>query len=255
MTNILFLYNNLIDVSSVYPTSEDSELPATNIQHRFRTKVWEVDSPVADLVIDMQEAREITTIAICNYDWAAAPDSLCLEFSTSSFSAASGQTQAIDWTANPTNTGHNATLIKTFTLNSEYQYARLRVYANSVWQIGRIYLGTYFEPTLNLLHTGFRLRNEDDSKLSMSVGGQEHIDEIGQFRSVAMSFVCKTRSQVDEFMTMWNTVGRRKDWFLALDYDNKPNEDTLYGKFERDISISRPDWQRYNVTLAFHEVR
>jgi len=262
MQNVLFLYNNFVDVSSVYATSEDSLLPATNLQHRFRTKVWEVNSPVADLVVDMQDAREVTTLAMANHDWQSAPNSLYIEFSNScdvtsldSFDAASGQTQAITWASMSATTGNRACLIKVFSLNTDYRYARLRVNADSIWQIGRLYLGGFMQPTLNYLHSGYRVRNEDDSKLSMSVGGQEHIDEIAQFRSVAMSFICTTRAQIDSFMTMFNRVGRRKDWFLCLDYDNKPNEDCLYGKLEADLSWTQPGPNQYQVTLAFHEVR
>jgi hypothetical protein len=255
MTNALFMYENLVDVGSVYPTSEDSLLPATNIQHRFRTKVWEVNSPVADLVIDFGSERAFTHVALCNYDWPAEPNSLYLEFGTSSFSAASGQTQELNWVPNPSDQGNRVAIVKTFTLNSAYQFARLRVHVDSIWQLGRMSMGEHFEPALNILHSGFRKAFEDDSHVSQSVGGQEHVDEIERFRSINMRFVARTQGQIDEFMKMWNHSGSRKDFFLALDYDNEPNEDTLYGKFDRDMRISRPSPFRWDVTLSFHEVR
>lgn len=255
MRSVLFMYNNLLEVGSVYPTSENADLPGTNVQHRFRTKVWEVGSPVADLVIDFGEEKAVTCVALCDYDWAAVPNSLYLEFATSSFSPASGQTQELTFTANPSSYGNKVSIVKTFELNSAYQFARLRVHANSTWQLGRLSIGEYFEPALNMLHTGYRQAHEDDSKMSRSVGGQEHIDEIPQFRSATMRFIARTQPQLDQFMQMWNYVGRRRDFFVALDYDNEPNEETFYGKFDKDMRITRPTFSKWGINLSFREVR
>jgi hypothetical protein len=255
VTNILFLYQNQVDTASLYPTSEDNSLPANNIKNAFRQKVWEVDSPVADLVIDFGSEKAVTAVAMVNYDWAAAPNSLYLEFSASSFSPASGQTQALTWCVNPTSNSNPACIIKTFALNSSYRYARLRVHADSAWQMGRLFLGEYFEPTHNMLHDGYGYNLNDPSILSQALCGPFLADIEANYRSLNMQFVVRTQAQLEAFQKMWNTVGVGKSFFLAADYDNEPNEMTMYGKLAGMMGTGYPEYGKRTLSLKFREER
>jgi len=255
MRRPLFLYENLVDVGSVYPTSENSSLPGTNVQHSFRTKVWEVTSPVSDLVIDFGTAQTLTTVALIDYDWTSAPNSLYLEFSASSFAPASGQTQELTWCPNPTSYGNPASIIQTFTLNTTYRYARLRVNHGATWDLGRLFIGDYFEPAFHMAQGAYNYRIEDDSKVLTSVGGQEHVDAVTKYRTAQAGFHIRTQAELDSFYKVYNEVGKQKDIFFALDYTNKSNDDTLYGKLISDISVKkRGPWHWY-LALKFREAR
>ena len=153
-TNILFLYNNLFDSATLTESSEATGFVAENTQHPFRTKVWTTEGATAgtaNLVIDHATAKAVNCVVLAGYDWASAPGTLNLEFNAANAWGDPSATEALTWAANPTANGNRGVIIKTFASKS-YQYNRLNVVYSpgatpTDWDLGRIFLGAYFEPT------------------------------------------------------------------------------------------------------------
>jgi len=257
MTNILFLYDNLIDSATLTESSEESGFPAENVQHPFRTKVWTTDGGTpgtANLVINHGSAKAVNCIVLANYDWTSAPGTLDIEFNATDSWAGPSHTESLTWAANPSVNGNKAVIVKKFATQT-YQYNRLNVvYATGDWSLGRIFLGEYFEPTKNYQYK-WGQNMLDDSETARTIGGQDHIDEIEMYRMVQFKTLIKTQAQWELYQKMVNSVGRNKELFIAFDYDNEPNEMTQYGTFTKLPGMSSPFTNLFEIGFNFKESR
>ena len=241
-TRILFLYNNLFDSATLTESSEATGFPCENTQHSFRSKVWRTEGSTAgtaNLVIDHGSAKAVNCVALAGYNWASAPGTLNLEFNATDTWGGPSETESLTWAANPTTNGNYGIIIKTFTSHS-YQYNRLNVVHSpgavpTDWDLGRIFLGAYFQPTLQYISDGVEQSFVDGSYVSKTAGGQEHVDEVNIYRRKAFSFIITTQAQWELFQKMINHVGKGTDMFVAFDYDNEPDEMTMYGKLSAKL--------------------
>jgi len=242
MTGIMFLYNNLLDAAILTASSAATGFPASNLQNPFRSKVWRTagaTAGTASVIIDHATAKAVTCVALIGYNWASAPGTLNFDMdAAATFDSGAGGapefSQALTWAANPTANGNPGIIVKTFASLSK-RYNRLNVVYSpgatpTDWDLGRIFVGTYFEPALSYKRS-HRVDIADPSYVLTTIGGQDHVDEVTKYRVRDFRCMAKTRAQWESFMAMINHVGKRKDLIIAFDYDNEPAEETIYGKF------------------------
>jgi len=261
MSNILFLYNNIFDDATLTASSEASGFPCENTQHPFITKVWRTagaTAGTATLKIDHGSAKAVTCIALAGYNWTSAPGTLDLEFDDAADFSSIDHTESLTWAANPTTNGNKGVIIKTFASQS-YRYNRLNVVYSpggspTDWDLGRIFLGTYFEPTIQYISDGIEQSFVDASYINKTAGGQEHVDEVTIYRQKAFSFIISTQAQWELFQKMINHVGKTKDMFIAFDYDNEPDELTWYGKLTAKLpAMGRLETKYFKLDCEFKE--
>ncbi len=256
-----FLYDNLLDSATLTASSSATGFPANNLKNPFRTKVWRTagaTAGTANLVINHGSAKAVTCIALTGYTWTSAPGTLNLEFNATDSWGAPSATETLTWAATPTTNGNKATIIKIFASKS-YQYNRLNVVYSpgavpTDWDLGRIFVGTYFQPTYNY-DPQPKIDMGDESIGSKTIGGQKHFDEIEKFRPVSFSCTVISQAQWELFQTMINTVGISKSLFVAFDYDNEPDEMTIYGHFTNLPGASGYAYAAYNLSFGFEEDR
>jgi hypothetical protein len=260
MANAQFFYNNLFDAATITASSANSAFPASNLQHAFRTKVWRTDGATdgtANLVIDHGAATAVTAIILCNHSWTEAPSTFDMEFNAAD--AWGGPAETVDLTsvfaATPDTYGNRNVILKTFASKS-YRYNRLNiVYSPSAvptdWDLGRIFIGTYFEPTNDYLYEHSE-RIIDQSYIGQSVGGQDHVDEISKFRIKDTNFIAQTYAQWRLMQQVMNGVGFSKDLFVAFDPTTYPNEMTWYCKM---VKFSQSKSFAHEVSMSFKESR
>ena len=250
---MIFLYDNLFDSATLTASTEDSSFPATNLQHSFKTKVWTTDNAgTANLVIDYGSATSVTAVVLIGYDWGSAPGTLDMEFNATDAWGAPSATEALTWVADPDAYGNVNVIIKTFSALN-YRYNRLNVvHAPGDWNLGRIFIGNYFEPT-RTYRDHYEYPIIDPSYIQQTVSGQKHVDEITKYRRKSVEFFIETYAQMRLFQTLFNNAGYGKDIFASFDYSNYPNNDTLYGKIvSSKISYKNLYW---SATLTFEESR
>ncbi len=259
MTGILFLYQNLFDSATLTESSQATGFPVENLQNPFRTKVYRTagtPAGTANIVIDHGMSKAINCIALTGYNWISAPSTLTLEFSVAypAFTPVGADTQILTWAASPTTNGNKAVIIKTFA-SKNYQYNRLNVvYAPGDWDLGRVFLGTYFQPTRNYL-ADWSMDFIDPSLGMVTIGGQDHFDELEGYRPFSFSFLISTQAQFESFQAMINQVGIRKDLFIAFDYDSEPDELTVYGKFAQLPEVVNVPVSNKRINFRFRESR
>jgi len=257
VSRILFLYNNLIDSATLTASSAATGYPAENLQNPFRTKPWKTAGLVAgtaQLVSNQGSAKAINAIAATGSpDWAAAPGTLQVEFNAADAWGAPSKTEALTWVANTTPGGNKGSIIKKLAASLTYQYQRLSVVnAGGDWRLGRYFLGTYFEPASDI-SWGYEEEIVDPSLISRTIGGQDHVDEIETYRIFRASGIFETQAEWVLYQAMINTVGTRKDLFIAFDYDGEAAEKTVYGKFTKLPTVRRP--YHFEFDFEFTESR
>ena len=252
------MYNNIFDDAALTESSEADGFPAENIQNPFRTKVWRTEGLVAgtaNLVIDHGAAKAVNAIAITGHNWSSAPATLDVEFNTIDNWVAPAATESLTWADYETANGNLATIIKKLDTTRTYRYNRLNVvYAPGDFDIGKIFLGEYFEPTIEQT-IGIMQDFEDKSRIMSTIGGQDHVDEIEMYRTIKFKMIARTQVQWELFQKMLRAVGKRKDLFIAFDYTNEPNELTIYGKFDRLPSMKQTVVSLFEMNFRFKESR
>ncbi len=255
---IMFLYNNQFDLATLTASSEATGFPASNLKNPFRSKVWRTagaTAGTANLIIDLGAGTKSTTcIALAGYNWAAAPGTLQLLFHDDASFGAGTHTETLTWAANPTANGNYGVIVKSFDSYDE-RYLKLNVvYAPGDWDLGRIFVGNYFQPAKNYLND-WGMNFIDESLGAKALGGQEHFDEIQQYREVRFSHVISSQAEWESFQAMCNSVGIHHDIFVAFDYTNEPDEMTIYGKFFELPAMQSPFRNFSRADFGFRESR
>jgi hypothetical protein len=121
-----------------------------------------------------------------------------------------------------------------------------------------LYLGDYFEPSKNFVY-GWEYGLVDPSEIEESEGGQEFVDIKEQYRIIKVAFTDGsplTDTDKENYEEMLRYCGRRKDIFLSLDYENKPNRWSFYGKFANtDFNFREFEKGYFSTGFDFKEAR
>ncbi len=252
-----FLYSNLLDSATLTASSAATGFPANNLKNPFRTKTWKTAGGTpgtAQLVINHGLAKAVDAIALTGYpDWLVAPGTLVMEFNATDSWGAPSATETLTWVAPTTPGGNKGTIIKKLAATRTFQYNRLSVVnAAGDWNLGRLFVGPYFEPTQNY-GWGYEEEVVDPSILSQTIGGQEHADEVERYRVIRANGIIKTQAQWVLYQAMNNAVGMRKELFAVFDYTGDVAERTIYGKFSKMPTVTRP--YLFNFNFEFTEAR
>jgi hypothetical protein len=242
--SILFLHNNLLDTATLTASSAAIGFPANNLKNPFRTKTWKTagaTAGTAQLVIDHGTAKAVNAIALTGYpDWLAAPGTLQVEFNDTNVWGAPAATEALTWLAPTTPGGNKGSIIKKLAATRTYRYNRLSVVnAPGDWNLGRLFVGTYFEPAIDY-GWGYSEEVVIPSLISKSIGGQAHVDEIEKYRVIRCNGVIETQAQWVLYQAMINIVGMEKEFFVDFNFSGELVEKFIYGSFSKVPTITRP---------------
>ena len=98
-------YNNLIDADGVVitPTSEVTTLPAENVAHDFRKRVWRTGTSTAaeNVVFDLLTAQAVTSIILLDHTLTSGDSSIVLEGNTADSWGAPAFTTTLTYAADP----------------------------------------------------------------------------------------------------------------------------------------------------------
>jgi len=215
--NIRFMWKNRWDDASLVASSSESGFPVTNTQHRWHTRTWRSESGFtggpADVYIkaDLGNSHNINTLIIKNHNFSMLEsiDGLRIQANDSDAWGAPAFDKPVTMTS--------GLIIKFFSNTQNYRYWRLvmtdTLNPDTYLEIGRIFLGSYFEPYYN-----FQSRKPsflDLSTVKRSTGGQISSDQKPRYRAWSYSFGAITASDFDTFWEMWQEVGKSKDYFIC----------------------------------------
>lgn len=231
MTKVRFAYDNRVDyaTTTITATTESSTLPASNLKNHLRTKVYRTGNTVTDeaIVFDFGSAYSVSFIAILNHTLTASDSNVRLEANTSNSWGTPAFTQNLTRVPGP---------ISAFFTSQSYQFWRLaftKSAASETRDIGRIFLGTYYEVDQDIGNEAITIQDNDLSRQGRAIGGQTYSDVRGRYDTVSINFKLISHAQHEQFRTIARTVGTHTPFFLILDYAQEPEDWLYYVKFRR----------------------
>lgn len=227
-----FFYSNLIDASGVVVTasSQVTTLPASNVVHEFKTKVWRTGVTVADewITFDLGTARTVQAVAVLAHTLAQTDSNIYVQGNSSDSWGAPAFQQLLAWSAGP--------IFATFA-GATYRYWRIKFTksaANVSRDIGRIFLGSFYETTDQPEFTGYVRGLNDLSTGHRAEGGQVYSNVRPKARTLKLSFSGIPQAQAESFQALAKTVGEHTSFFWQVDTSG-PSEITelWYGKLTK----------------------
>jgi len=253
MTNCSFLYENLFDAAVLTPSTQNNNFPATNIQHRWFTKVWRstddtgtlTESVVADLGAS---PGAVWAFALKKHNFSSSAVVKIQANAANSWGAPS-----VDVTLTM------ADLLVYFWSSAQtYRYWRLYIVdsapAADYLEVGRMFLGPYYSPSINMSNN-YKKRLSDPSDLNWSDGGQLVTNQKSRFRQIEMVFQYLPPTDLAEFEALFEDRGIGREFFFCRDRDLKDST-TIYCRMNKDMEIEHVGLEQfYNITMGIEELR
>ncbi len=231
MANVRFAYDNLIDrtTTTLTASSESSTLPVGNLKNHLISKTWRTGNTLTTeyVEIDLGSAQSVTCAIIGGHTLTSSDSGIKIEANTSNSWGTPAFSQSFTWDSGP---------MPLFFSSQTYQYWRLvftKSSASETRDIGKIFLGQYFEPTKNIARESLSINRRDLSRSGRAIGGQTYADVRSQYRRINMSFQNVSQSQFDLFDSFAATVGTHTPFWVSIDHDTRPNDWLFYVKFSR----------------------
>ena len=287
MSECRFYYTNLWDTGSLTYSSQDQNFPASNTRHRWHTKVWRSTCSYGEwLKVDLGAATQIKTIILKHNNFSpyavvkvqanstdswgspafeATLSTISNDIMLSSFDqtyrfwrlyiidtkiALAGTysggkiLRSTDYGATWSDLGQQASQSYVFSLTSNY---------DNYISLGRIYLGTYFQPS-RYIHEGYTLNRIDPSALALTEGGQISSIQRTKYRRLTYLFSGMTSSDKTSFEAMFASRGLAKDLFVCDDTDNAQSN-TYYVRLANDLEIRHLTGDKFEIAITPEELR
>lgn len=226
---IKFYYYNLVDQSSTVITggNQNASFPASNLKDPRRTKVYRSTTATDSVVFDFITTEAVDSILVKDHPSLGFGfnGSLTIEANaTDSWGA-----PAFSTTLTPsTEFGFG---LLTLSTPQTYRYWRITGTGTSYFELGKIFIGSYFQPQRNLGNS-FSFRERDLSDVSQNRYNQRFIDEIPSQKILSGNINLIDKDNVDSFFDFINYVGIRKPFWVV------PNEgQEIINELERFSSI------------------
>jgi hypothetical protein len=243
-------YDNLVDgASAIAASSEASGFPVENVQDERLAKKWRTTGAAAaeTVTIDLGSAQAVTCAIIDGHDWESGDNAPQIRKSNDNF--------AVDDNLVATFTHDVGTMIVWFASNSEryWRFALTKSGAAEIRNIGRLFIGTYWEPSKSQA-VGWSRQQVDPSVVERSLSQTVYADTRAKWFRSNFSLVGLTASDITNFRLFAADVGRTKPFFLTLDQAGDPFELTHYGRLgDVPAEIEILPTPIYQVDIGFEE--
>jgi hypothetical protein len=248
-----FFYSNLIDGASVVitETSEVSTLPSSNVAHEFRSVPWRTGTSVAleAVVFDLGSAQAVTACIILDHTLTAGDSLIKIQGHTSDSWGAPDVNETLTWSADA--------ISKVFSSASKryWRFTFTKSASGESRDIGRIFLGTYYEIDEGPAYDGYDEEIRDLSRKQKTLGGQTYTEVLPQYCMLKTGFSHITTTALTNLKTYIAAVGESVAHFIQVSTASPFNE-VFYVKLARAtkpkavVMDSTPSW---DLDLEFEE--
>jgi hypothetical protein len=253
MTNCTFCYTNLWDLATLTPSSQQTNFPVSNTQHRWLSKTWRSATGsgtlTANIVADLGSSpQSVQAFFLKNHNFSPSATVKIQANTTNS------------WTSPPVDVTLTLAELIVYFWSTSKTYRYWRVYVEDTapvtnyLEIGRIFLGPYFTPSVNL-SIDYQKTFEDPSDLLLSDGGQLSTNQKTRYRTLQIQFQYLPPDDVTEFETMFLTCGLGKELFFTRDRDSGIST-SMYCRISSTPTITHVFMEQYyNLSMSLEELR
>lgn len=230
-------YDNLIDKAGVVvtPITEATGFPAYNVINGQRSWIYRTLATVAleAIVFDLGSAKAVTSVILLDHTLTAGDSLIKLQGNASDSWGAPSFSQTLTWAED---------VISAVFASQSYRYWRVtftKASSGVTRDIGRIFLGTYFEPVDTADANGYERDTEDLSITSRSAGGQDYSEARPQARMLKLSFDRSPDADKLGFVALADLCGLHTRFFLQIDPSGTGEMvEPVYGKL-----ADHPKWR------------
>lgn len=251
-----FFYDDRLQQPGVVitPSSESPLLPARNVLTESVKRVWRCGTTLFNesITVDLLSAKSATALVVSGflYNSGATQVNFYLRGSTDNFASSNVLIGA---------TGYDGTQTSLFAFSSQsFRYWRVEFFkdnASDVVDVGRIFLGTYFQTADQPDYGGYSEELVDPSPTQYSVGHQSYTDRREQYHALSANFTRLAEADASSIKTVVKKVGRHTPFFVQVQ-DSFPLDKVFYVKFvkgyKRDVSAFDSQFY-YDLDLEFEE--
>lgn len=216
MQNIKFCWDNLWDSDATTRTASSaaSGFPLSNIKHRWHTRVWRATGDAAEWVLmDLGSPMDIKAFILKEHNFTDAATVKIQGNAADAWGAPS-----VDVTISIT----DDKLVKIWETAQTYRWWRVSMAdganPDTYVKIGRIFLGNFFEPTVNFTRR-FLMQLKDPSVKTRSTGGQISVNSKPHYKAFGYEFQDVESPDNETFETIFDAVGQSKPYFIVQDAD------------------------------------
>jgi len=222
------IYENLIDLSEamISASSEEEDLPVANIAHPFRSYKWRTTGDSDETAtIDLAAEYNPLAVAIIDHNLTSGAVITYESSNDADFDPLISQ-ETLTWRAG---------IIFLFLATNSARYHRINFQDSSnpdgYIEIGRVFLGDYFEPTKNF-HMNYSDGGDDLSVVSAAEGGQLFGDERDERRKLGLNWTAPVWMNNDDkldFQAFVQSVKTTRSFIIFIDHELLPGE-VYYGR-------------------------
>jgi hypothetical protein len=244
---------NLVDQSTLTPSSENALFPIENIQDYRRTKVFRSTSASANVVFDFNETSDIDTIFIlAEKRNGFGFDSITVQFNGTADFSSPAASYSMTF-SDEHSLGHLELPAKI-----SYRFARIVVTSSllSYCEISKVYFGTKAETDAQIKF-GWTLKDDELSLKSSNRYGQVFTDVITRQKKINFAFSYVNKDDLAILNTILDDSGETKPIWIKIG-DNTMSDDyrRTSGSFYLSDTpqITNAYFNKYNLSFSLVEV-
>lgn len=257
MANIRFLYDNKYTATATVlaASSSVSALPVSASQNPDRSYGWRssTGTGVQTIDIDLGSVLAVTACALANVRVLGA--GVVELYQRGDAASAGAATLVATFAAQDRDTRAAAVTFAT----QSHRHWQLKWTnpgsASDYAEVGYVFLGTYVEPTVNVM-VPIPQSRVDPSIESMSSGGQKSYSTKTAYMTGALKWDAVLVAQLDQLRTMFDAIGVRTPLFILL--DSALSWTLWYARLTGPLQWEHEPGgalARYGATIAFEEAR
>lgn len=251
---VKFYSTNLVDQSTLTPSTENALFPVENIQDTRRTKVYRSTSNSDELVFDFQETSEVDSIIMVdNHRSGFGVSAVTLEMHGTNTWGAPAFTQVLDLPSIP----HGVGFTELAAIQS-YQFARLVMTSTLAYcELSNLFLGKAIELLdERSINYGWSYQDKDLSTVKSNRYGQDFVDIITRQKQLNISFSNLSKEQMEQLYEIYDDKGITKPFFIRLGCDNMTTDYRRFSgmvKMSQIPMITNKSFGRYNLSMTLEE--
>jgi len=229
---VRIFYDNLIDLSATVITagSEAADLPASNVQHPHRGKVYRtgVSAAAEWIKFDLGSAQAVQAVILLDHTLTASDTTIKLQGNATDSWGSPSVDETITFNA--------GTMVLYLSAEQTYRWWRViftKSAAGETRDIGRVFLGPYVECTQSFRYGDAEIKPVDLSETDRALGGQTFSEIKPIYNEIKGSFYWIDDTQATLLKSLSDTVGTHTPFFLSIDPTNKGYDLLYYGKFKQ----------------------
>lgn len=227
------IYNNLIDVNTITPSTEDSDYPASNLQEIHLTSTWRTTALTAQtLVINAGSGNVMSAncIVIANHNLSGSA-SISIQAATADSWGSPAASAAVAW--------RDGIIVFYFASDLSFQYYRLllddQANTDGYLEMGRVSLAEFMEFDPSSI-SNFVIEDVRTDSVADTITNQMYADQGVGYRTFEYRFPHTSFTNFDKVRTLWDTVGRHKPFFF-MNFTSRFTEiEPAYVRLEGDLT-------------------